>query len=249
MKTHLIIQARMNSSRLPGKVLKSVLGKPLLQYQIERLTRTVQTDGIIIATTISAVDDAIVELCDRLKIPTYRGSESDVLNRYAEAAQQFDSEVIIRITSDCPLIDPELVDRVIRFYQDHDFDYVVTNEQIYPRGMDIEIFSSEMLHSANLNAQKPHEREHVTPYFYQNPNQFSIGTYTETIPEAIQAENCRLTVDTIEDFQLIQTLIEFLYPLIPNFDLNDITQALTEHPEWKQINQFVIQKSLQECSI
>jgi spore coat polysaccharide biosynthesis protein SpsF len=243
MSIHLIIQARMNSSRLPGKVLKTVLGKTLLEYQIERLNRVNKADKIIIATTVNPIDDAIIDLCDRLNISTYRGSESDVLSRYAIAAQRFDSQTIVRITSDCPLIDPGLIDRAIEFYQSHHFDYVSTDESLYPRGMDVEIFSSEMLKTAHLNAQKPNEREHVTPYFYQNPDRFSIGTYSENL----QATHHRLTVDTPEDFQLIQLLLESLYPKNSKFNLNDILQCLTEHPEWSQINHHIQQKSLQEC--
>jgi spore coat polysaccharide biosynthesis protein SpsF len=243
MSLHLIIQARMNSSRLPGKVLKTVLGKTLLEYQIERLTRVKKADKIIVATTVNSIDDAIIDLCDRLNIPTYRGSESDVLSRYAVASQQFDSQTIVRITSDCPLIDPGLIDRAIEFYQSNHFDYVSTDEDVYPRGMDVEIFSGEMLQIANLNAEKPDEREHVTPHFYQNPEQFSIGTYSEPI----QAANYRLTVDTPEDFQLIQLLLENLYPKNSKFNLDDILECLTEHPGWNKINQHIQQKSLQEC--
>lgn len=243
MSTHLIIQARMNSSRLPGKVLKTVLGKTLLEYQIERLKRVTQADKIIVATTVNSIDDAIVDLCDRLDIQTYRGSESDVLSRYVGAAQQFDSQTIVRITSDCPLIDPELIDRAIEFYQSNKFDYISTNELIYPRGMDVEIFSRQMLELDHLKAQKPDEREHVTPYFYQNPDRFSIGTYSEPI----QAANYRLTVDTPEDFQLIKLLLETLYPENSQFNLNDILRCLTEYPEWNKINQDIQQKPLQEC--
>jgi spore coat polysaccharide biosynthesis protein SpsF len=243
MSIHLIIQARMNSSRLPGKVLKTVLGKTLLEYQIERLSRVNKADKIIVATTVNPIDDAIIELCDRLKVSTYRGSESDVLSRYVGAAQRFDSATIVRITSDCPLIDPGLIDRAIEFYQSNHFDYVSTDEEIYPRGMDVEIFSHEMLKIAYLNAQKPHEREHVTPYFYQNFERFSSGTYSENL----QAAHHRLTVDTPEDFQLIQLLLESLYPKNPQFNLDNILQCLTEHPEWNNINQHIQQKSLQEC--
>jgi spore coat polysaccharide biosynthesis protein SpsF len=245
MSIHLIIQARMNSSRLPGKVLKTVLGKTLLEYQIERLTRVNKADKIIIATTVNPIDDAIVHLCDRLLIPIYRASESDVLSRYAGAAQQFDSQTIVRITSDCPLIDPTLIERVITFYQQNSFDYVSTDETAYPRGMDVEIFSRELLELADKTALKSNEREHVTPYFYQNPDRFSIGIYSEEI----KASQHRLTVDTIEDFQLIQSLLEYLYHKKPDFDLDDILQCLIDHPEWSKINQHIQQKSLQECVI
>lgn len=243
MSIHLIIQARMNSSRLPGKVLKTILGKTLLEYQIERLIRVNQADKIIVATTVNPIDDAIVDLCDRLNISIYRGSESDVLSRYEAAAQRFNSQTIIRITSDCPLIDPELIDRAIEFYRNNHFDYVSTDDKVYPRGMDTEIFSRQILEIAYLNAQKPHEREHVTPHFYQNPDRFSIGSYTENL----QSAHYRLTVDTPEDFQLIQNLLEALYPKNPTFNLDDILRCLINHPEWNKINQHVQQKSLQEC--
>ncbi len=248
MSIHLIVQARMNSSRLPGKVLKTVLGKTLLEYQIERLKRVNKADKIIVATTINPIDDAIVGLCDRLNIATYRGSESDVLSRYAVAAQRFDSQTIVRITSDCPLIDPDLINRAIGFYENNHFDYVSTDKSVYPRGMDVEIFSCQMLKTAHVNAQTSDEHEHVTPYFYQNPDWFSIGTYAEEV-QATQAKNYRLTVDTPEDFQLIQILLEDLYPKNSKFSLNDILQCLAEHPEWNKFNQHIQQKSLQECVI
>ena len=245
MNTHMIVQARMNSSRLPGKVLKIVLEKTLLEYQLERLNQVVNADKIIVATTIHSIDDPIVELCDRLSISTYRGSEFDVLHRYANAAQMYGSSTILRITSDCPLIDPALIDRTIDFYRRNSFDYVSTDHTIYPRGMDVEIFSRDMLDTANHQALKPADREHVTPYFYQNPALFSIGTYTE----AIQASQYRLTVDTPEDFQLIQVLLEKLYPNNPKFDLNHILKCLSENPEWTRINQHIPQKSLQEAGL
>ena len=240
MNTHIIVQARMNSSRLPRKVLKIVLGKTLLEYQLERLNRVVNVDKIIVATTDQSIDDSIVELCDRLSTPTYRGSESDVLRRYAEAAQMYGSSTIVRITSDCPLIDPALIDRTIDFYKESTFDYVSTDNDVYPRGMNVEVFSKTMLDIANNKALKSADREHVTPYFYQHPELFSIGTYTE----AIQASQYRLTVDTPEDFQLIQVLLENIYPENNTFSLNDILAYLQEHPQLIDINKHIQQKAL-----
>ena len=240
MSTHIIVQARMNSSRLPGKVLKEVLGKTLLEYQLERLERVVNADKIIVATTTCAIDNPIVDLCDRLLVSTYRGSESDVLSRYAEASSAFLSQTVIRITADCPLIDPMLIDRTIDFYGRHSFDYVSTDHAVYPRGMDVEIFSSDMLQIANNSSSKPADCEHVTPYFYQNPDRFSIGIYSEDI----QASHYRLTVDTLEDFQLIQILLEDLYPKTHNFNLEDILKGLQENPQWSHINQHIQQKTI-----
>ena len=240
MSTHIIVQARMNSSRLPGKVLKEVLGKTLLEYQLERLKRVINTDKIIVATTIYPIDDPIVAMCDRLSVSTYRGSESDVLSRYAEASILFPSQTVIRITADCPLIDPMLIDRTIDFYRRCSFDYVSTDHAIYPRGMDVEVFSTDMLQMANSNTMQPTDREHVTPYFYQNPDRFSIGTYSEDL----QASHYRLTVDTPEDFQLIQILLESLYPKNHKFNLEDILKCLQKNPQWSYINQHIVQKTI-----
>ena len=240
MNTHIIVQARMNSSRLSGKVLKTVLGKTLLEYQLERLNRVVNVDKIIVATTDQSIDDSIVELCDRLSISTCRGSELDVLRRYAEAAQMYGSSTVVRITSDCPLIDPALINRTIDFYRSSGLDYVSIDHTVYPRGMDIEVFSRDMLDTANHKAIQPTEREHVTPYFYQNPELFSIGTYTE----AIQASQYRLTVDTPEDFQLIQVLLENIYPENNTFSLYDVLAYLQDNPKLIDINKHIQQKTL-----
>ena len=238
MSTHIIVQARMNSSRLPGKVLKEVLGKTLLEYQLERLKRVINTGKIIVATTIYPIDDPIVALCNRLSVSTYRGSESDVLSRYAEASILFLSQTVVRITADCPLIDPMLIDRTIDFYRRCSFDYVSTDHATYPRGMDVEVFSTDMLQMANSNTMQPTDREHVTPYFYQNPDRFSIGTYSEDL----QASHYRLTVDTPEDFQLIQILLENLYPKNHKFNLEDILKCLQKNPQWSYVNQHIVQK-------
>ncbi|NLX01599.1 MAG: NTP transferase domain-containing protein, partial [Syntrophomonadaceae bacterium] len=167
MKTVIIDQARMTSTRLPGKVMKEVLGKPLLEYQIERLKRTNEADELVIATTTNNTDQPIVEICKRLGVAYYRGSEEDVLSRYYEAATKFGADVVVRVTSDCPLIDPTVVDKVIKHYKDNwdKYDYVSnTLTRTYPRGMDTEVFSYKVLQEVYYNAQEQPEREHVTPY-------------------------------------------------------------------------------------
>lgn len=243
MKVVAIIQARMTSTRLPGKVLKKVMDKTLLEYQLERVACSKQIDEIIVATTVNKSDDPIVELCNRLDVSTYRGSENDVLSRYYEAAVQSEADVVVRLTSDCPLIDPDIIDQVIEKYLTSDFDYV-SNTQIrtYPRGMDTEVFSAKMLELAHLNGRKDYEREHVTPYMYLNKDINSVGQLIDR-----QDNNeYRLTVDTPEDLELITKIIKEIYPNDEAYCLNKILKLLEEKPELTFINQHIEQKKLGE---
>lgn len=243
MHVEIMVQARMGSTRLPGKVMKEVLGKPLLGYLIERLRQAKEPDGISILTTTEAIDDQIVAYCRTQNITCYRGSEEDVLERYYQAALVSKPDAIVRITSDCPLIDPEILDQVIAEYRKSSgtIDYLSnTLELTYPRGLDVEIFSFKALEEAFLNAKMPYEREHVTVYFYQHPEKFRLKNYASSIPLAQH----RWTVDTPEDFHLIQLIIETLYPVNPQFRLKDILVLLLKHPEWSQINAHVQQKKL-----
>ncbi|EPG75814.1 cytidylyltransferase [Leptospira fainei serovar Hurstbridge str. BUT 6] len=243
MKTAFVIQARMTSSRLPGKILKEILNKPLLEYQVERLRRVKEADGIVIATTINETDLPVVELCKKLDVPYYRGSEIDVLSRYYEAATYFGLNDIIRVTSDCPVIDPGIVSKVIKSYLEskNSIDYASNSlERSYPRGMDTEIFSYEALTRAHLEAREPAHREHVTAYIYANPDKFRL----KSIVSSIDNSNFRLTVDTPEDFQLIKVIIEALYPKNHEFGIDEIINFLNEFPEHLKINEHVIQKKL-----
>ncbi len=244
MKVAAIIQARMGSTRLPGKILKKVLDKTLLEYQIERVKRAKTIDEIIIATTTKESDDQIVQLCQQLSIPYYRGSEEDVLSRYYEAATEFNVDVIVRLTSDCPIIDPVVIDCVINEYLSRypDVDYVSnTLERTYPRGMDTEVFSYQALKIAHLNATEHACREHVTPYIYWNPELFKLGNvvYHQNL------SNHRWTVDTPEDFELIKRIIGNLYLNKPLFGMADIVELLNHHPDWKYINAHVEQKKIE----
>jgi spore coat polysaccharide biosynthesis protein SpsF len=241
LKVVAIIQARMNSSRLPGKILYKVLDKALLSLQIERVKKVSLIDEIVIATTINSCDEPIVELCQKLDVACYRGSELDVLKRYYEAASAFKANAIVRLTSDCPVIDPFTVDRVIAHYLFHSahVDYVsnILNRS-YPRGMDTEIFSMEALRIANYETTLMHDREHVTPYIYTHPERFRL----ESVEYLSNESHHRWTVDTMEDFQLIAKIIESLYPSNPSFTLEDMLTLLQKHPEWSEINAFVQQK-------
>jgi spore coat polysaccharide biosynthesis protein SpsF len=220
MKTAIIVQARMTSTRLPGKVLKPVLGKPLLEYQIERLQRVKLANEIVIATTTNETDEPIVELCNRLAVAYFRGSEEDVLGRYYQAATEHKADLVVRVTSDCPLIDPKVIDEVINLYlkNQSNYDYVSNSlERTYPRGMDTEVFSFSTLQQAFWEATAQPDREHVTPFIYRQPARYSLG-------HVIYSEDCshhRWTVDTAEDFELIQKIIEAIYPIKPNFTLED----------------------------
>ncbi len=241
MKIVAIIQARMTSTRLPGKVLMKVINKPLLQYQLERVKRSKLIDEIVVSTTLNDSDLPITELCAQLGISYFRGSELDVLSRYYETAIKHQADIVVRLTSDCPLIDPEIIDHVINEYLNNSFDYI-SNTQVrsYPRGMDTEVFSLEKLKLAFLNGEKEYEREHVTPHFYLNKNVFTIG---QVINEH-NYSNYRLTVDTKEDFELISLLLKKLYIINEDFTLAEIITELEENPSLAKINAHIEQKKL-----
>ena len=245
MKTVIINQARMTSTRLPGKVLKEVLGKPLLEYQLERLQRVKLADEIVVATTENATDDPIIELCDRLSISTFRGSEDDVLARYYHAATRHHADVIVRVTSDCPLIDPEIIDHVIDHYLQNqpECDYVSNClQRTYPRGMDTEVFSFAALEQAFLEATEQPDREHVTAFVQFRPERFHLK---DVIGSGSSSQH-RWTVDTVEDFELIRRMLEGLYTQKPLFTLDDALQLIERHPDWPLINAHVEQKQYGE---
>lgn len=241
MKADVIIQARMTSTRLPGKILMPVLDKPLLKYQIERLRRAKSVSKIIIATTENKTDDPIIEFCKSNELLFYRGSENDVLSRYYDAATKYDCHSIVRITSDCPVIDPVIVDKVIDFFfnSEKKCDYASNClVRTFPRGMDTEVFTYQALARAFKSAVEVPDREHVTPYIYRNPGEFNISNITDANDNSCY----RLTVDTSDDFELIKRIIESLYPKNPFFSLNEILTLMSANPEWFKINMHIEQK-------
>lgn len=238
-----IIQARMGSTRLPGKILKQVNGKALLAYQLERVRQSKCIDKIVIATTIDQKDEPIVEFCVQYGVDYYRGSENDVLARYYEAAEQFDGDIIVRLTSDCPIIDPVVIDETIQYYMDHasEFDYVSnTIERTYPRGLDTEVFSNKALKKSYEEATLERDREHVTAYMYSNPQFFRIGS----ISNSLNFGKHRWTVDTEEDFRLVELILTNLYSENKLFYMKDVIYLLDKHPEWVQLNSHIEQKKL-----
>ncbi|MBA2369548.1 MAG: glycosyltransferase family protein [Candidatus Protochlamydia sp.] len=243
MNTEIFVQARMGSTRLPGKVLKEVLGRPLLSYLIERLKRAKEADNLVILTTMQAADDPIIALCQDEGVPWFRGSEENVLERYFMAAQKREVDAIVRITSDCPLIDPEVVDDVIQTYKSAfpSFDYISNSLELsFPRGMDTEIFSFQALKTAFLANIGQEEKEHVTPYIYTHPELFKL----KNVAHHPSLCNFRWTVDTPEDFKLIRLILEKLYPFNPKFSMKDILDLLEKYPEWNQINAHIEQRKL-----
>jgi spore coat polysaccharide biosynthesis protein SpsF len=202
-------------------------------------------DEIVIATTVNASDDPIIELCEKLQVSSFRGSEDDVLARYYNAAVEQYADVVVRVTSDCPVIDPNVVEKVVRFYltQPNDYDYVSNNlVRTYPRGMDTEVFPFRVLREAFVEAVEPPEREHVTPFIYLRPRRYRLGNVAFEKNES----HHRWTVDTPEDFELIKQIIESLYPVNKKFKLEDMLELLEAHPDWVEINAHIKQKTLGE---
>ncbi|WP_434133642.1 glycosyltransferase family protein [Sporomusa sphaeroides] len=245
MKVAIIVQARMTSTRLPGKVLKEVSGKELLAYQLERLRQVALADEIIIATTVRDSDIPIVEFCKKHQIAYFRGSEEDVLSRYYYAAKESNADVIVRVTSDCPVIDPRIIDKAIcLFIENMDtYDYVSNSlEPSYPRGMDVEVCSFEVLAQAFREAADKPDREHVTPFIYMRPERYRLAN----LHLGQDRSEYRLTVDTMEDYELIKRILQSLYPANPAFSLDDIFELLRKNPEWRLINAEIQQKKYGE---
>ena len=243
MSVCLIIQARMNSQRLPGKVLREILGKPLLGYELERLKKVRLADGLLVATSVNAADDAIAEYCKKRSVSCFRGSEEDVLARFYEAAKQASAETVVRVCGDSPLVDPELVDRTIeRYLKDRgELDYVSNVlKRTFPRGLDCEVFSFKALEEATREATLKSEREHVTPFIYNRPQRYRLAG----VEGDRDLSGYRWTVDTEEDFELIQKILSQVSPENPAFGMLDVLRLYEKNPGWKQINEHVQQRPL-----
>lgn len=240
--TYAVVQARMGSTRLPGKVMKIVAGKPMLELMIERLKRAKELDGIVIATTDKTSEQPIVDLVNSLDgILLFRGSEDNVLARYYGAAVEYGAETIVRVTSDCPLIDPDVIDKVVRVYREkkNRFDYVANiQKRTYPRGLDTEVFSFKALEKAYKEAVLKPDREHVTEYILQRPEMFRMLEVADTVDNS----SFRWTVDTKEDLELITKIYDALYCVNPDFRYTDILKLFEKYPEWKKINAHIEQK-------
>lgn len=228
-----ILQARVSSSRLPGKVLKPILGVPMLIRQLERVKRAKMIDRLVVATSIDPSDDPIEDLCRQNGIECCRGDLKDVLDRFYQVAKSYRPEHIVRLTGDCPLIDPEVIDRVIRFYLDGGYDHASNGgEPTFPDGLDVEIFRFSALELAWQEARLPSEREHVTPFIYTHPERFRTAQYKNHV----DLSYLRWTVDEPADFELVRIVYESLYPSRPDFSTTDILALIENRPELATMN-------------
>jgi spore coat polysaccharide biosynthesis protein SpsF len=233
-----VIQARTGSSRLPNKVLLSLCTKPLLIRMIQRVAKTDLTGEIVIATSTKKEDDVIEKLCNEYSINCFRGHPTDLLDRHYQCGKEFNADAVVKIPSDCPLIDPQIIDKVIsHFIKNKDkYDYVSNlHPATYPDGNDVEIMSFEVLESAWKEAKKNFEREHTTPYVWENPDRFKIGN-VEWETGLDYSTTHRWTIDYEEDYIFIKNVYEELYKKNPGFGLNDILNLLEEKPYIYDIN-------------
>jgi len=231
-----IVQARMSSSRLPEKVMKTILGKTVLELQLERMSKSKNCGKIIVATSINPKDDIIEQFCIDKGYEIFRGDENDLLDRHYQCAVKYRAKIVAKIPSDCPLIDPEIIDLVFDFYNENNFDFVSNlHPASYPDGNDVEIFSFQALEKAHKEATRLLEREHTTPYFWENPNKFSLGNFIWPIGKDYSMSH-RFTIDYPEDFEFIKTVYESLYPRNPNFTVMDILNLLESNLSIYNIN-------------
>ncbi len=239
-KVAIIVQARMGSTRLPGKILKPILGKPMLLHQLERLKRCELADEIVLAIPKSEQDLVLLEFANSIPyIKVFQGSESDVLARYFGAALQVSADIVVRITSDCPLIEAAVVDKCIVSFQQTKVDYVSNcHARTYPRGLDTEVFSFKVLSKAYQEATLQPDREHVTAFIWRQPERFKLLD----VKDKEDHSDLRWTVDTQEDYELISWIYEQLYPKNPDFSYQNVLDLISEHPEWQSHNLHIQQK-------
>lgn len=243
MKVVAIVQTRMSSTRLPGKVLQDLEGKSVLARVVERLRRARLLNEVVIATTDRPADDVILQECRRLPVSASRGDEENVLDRYYRTAQLFKADVVVRITSDCPLIDPEITDKTIAAFLEAKPDYASNvRERTYPRGLDTEVFTFDALARTWQMAGKPYERVHVTPYIYEHPQEFRVLSVTGDKDYSSH----RWTVDTPQDLEFLRAVYARLRDK-PNFLWTDVLDVLDREPELIEINRSIEQKALHEC--
>ena len=245
-RTVAIVQARMSSSRLPGKVLKEINGKPMIAHVVERTGRAACVDQVAVATTIDPSDDAIEAWCKETNTACYRGSMFDVLDRFYQAAKMFDASVIVRVTADCPVIDPQVIDDTVAAFHAHNADFAANRlpppwGRTFPIGLDTEVVSFAALERAWKEASEPHEREHVMPYLYDVDGRFKIYQLN-TSPDY---GALRWTVDTPEDLEFIRSVFAFL-PDPENFTWLDVLAVTLEHPELNVINAEIKHKVFDE---
>ncbi|MDG1143220.1 MAG: glycosyltransferase family protein, partial [Burkholderiales bacterium] len=219
--------------RLPGKVMKPILERPMLELQLERLSRASLIDELVVATGTQPEDGVIADLCESLNIPCFSGSNDDVLDRCYRAVSDYSPRLVMRLTGDCPLVDPKIIDGLVHFFRDGNFDYASnTLKPTWPDGLDAELMRFETLESAWSEATLRSEREHVTPFIYKNNSRFHLGSYENDV----DLSSHRWTVDEQADFDLVTAVYESLYPQCPNFSTQDVLNFV-------QSNKYLLDKN------
>jgi spore coat polysaccharide biosynthesis protein SpsF len=245
MKTVAIIQARTGSTRLPGKVLQDLHGKTVLERVINRVKRFTMIDDLIVATSDHPSDDPIVEESAHARVDVFRGSEADVLDRFVGAAEYTSADVCVRLTADCPLLDPGVSDSIISLFleADRSVDYASNKiPQSFPRGLDTEVFSRDALDRTAKHARQQYERVHVTAYMYRHPEIFNLLSVTSDVDRA----DWRWTVDTAEDLEFVRQIYRRLEG-VENFSWLDVVAILEDEPELMWINSHVRQKEIEQA--
>jgi spore coat polysaccharide biosynthesis protein SpsF len=241
MKTVIIVQARMGSGRLPGKVLRPVCGKPMLAHVLERVRACRAAHQVAVATSRHALDAVIADWAQSFGVHCYQGSEEDLVERYYETARTLEADAVVRITADCPFIDPGVVDRVIRAFQEANPtpDYAANVlQRTWPRGLDVDVFSRSLIEQLAQDAATGPEREHLDLHVLNHPGQFSVLS----IHGAQQHADKRWTVDTAEDLSLVRHVYEALYPKLGLFRWRDVMELLKRRPDWEALNHHVQQR-------
>lgn len=215
-----VLQARMSSTRLPGKVMRPLLGEPMIWRQIERLMRCRTLGSLVVATSVDPTDDPLAACLEARGVSVFRGDLHDVLGRFAGALAAFGpAERVVRLTADCPLVDPDVVDAAVTLHADSGADYVSNSlERTFPRGLDVEVASSTALRAAALEARDPYEREHVTPFLYRRPERFTV----RSLVGQPDLSRHRWTVDTADDFSFVERVYAALHPGRPDFGSDEV---------------------------
>lgn len=241
-----IVQARMGSTRLPGKVLKEIQGKPMLWYVVERTKKAKTVDQVVVATTTDPGDESVSSFCKAQGYPVYCGSVQDVLDRYYQAAKEYHADIVVRITSDCPLVDPGLIDTTINALFEHDVDFAANRlpppfTRTYPIGLDVEACTFAALEKAWHEATSQHEREHVMPYLYEKEGRFKVWK----VNNPVDYGKLRWTVDTLADLEVIRKVFAHFSGRI-DFKWQDVLNLFHQEPDLFRNNQNIRQKSLYE---
>lgn len=240
-----IVQARMTSTRLKGKVLLPLDDKSCLQHIVERLRRSKYIDDVIIACTTNEEDQPIVDFCKLHNVRHFRGSEEDVLQRVVDTAKAFDTDIIVEITSDCPCVDWELADEAIEELVDDNVDYVSNViDRTYARGLDVQVFWTRVLEQVNLEVDNPVDRQHVSTWIYKNPKNEDRFNLSNIYTNFYNTEDIRLTLDTEDDYKLLHRVFEYFKG--NEFGYKDIYSLFQRYPEWKLINEHIPQKNYRE---